>query len=91
MNKELLLEKIKAELELIKAAPLMFISGVIVLAILFELMVFLLAPDRVTSMNQQLQAKNELIIEKDGRINQLQDEVMKLQSCISDRNSAACR
>lgn len=91
MNKELLITKVKAELELIKATPVLFMSGVVVLAILFELLIFLLAPSRVDMMNEQLMAKNALIIERDERINQLQDEVIKLQNCISDGNSAGCR
>lgn len=91
MNKDLLVKKVRDELELIKGAPVLFISGVFVLTIIFELIIFMLAPDRVAAMNDLVLTKNQLIIEKDGRINQLQDEVIKLQNCVSDRNSAACR
>jgi hypothetical protein len=84
------MSKVKDELALVKKAPILYISGVLVLAVVFELMIVILAPDRGASMNQQLQAKNALIIEKDGQINHLQDELIRLQKCIGDRDFTAC-
>ena len=90
MNKELLIKKAKEELKLIKAVPLLFISGVIAATIVLEIVLSIAGLNAMAAMNNRLLEKNVLLIEKDEQVSQLLNQVRDLKACIIDRNQEGC-